>query len=280
MAIRYGDRSRVSTPVFGWLNNQAPFATIAGKENVAIVNVAADATPHTKGAWVQLVASTSEACNVLAVTFSNQATGTATQGLIDIGVGASGSEQVVISNSVGGAGSTIANSLHTTYWFPVSIPAGSRIAARHQNVIGSRISTINLGLLFISTNNKMPSSLDTYGADTSTSVGVTLTSNNTYYEMTSSTSQAYQAIVMVPQGSTATITATTPVLTLGMGAASSEVDLGTSRVATLTTENVGLRQSEPPFIYWGHIPQGVRLAVKSTVGQAGLQSIIFGVPYA
>lgn len=93
--------------------------------------VAAGATANTKGAWVQLTASSSvDACfidveisadNVVDVNINNIA--------IDIGVGSAGNEVVIISNL---HCYTFFGHCNIRYTFPVAIQAGVRIAARAQ----------------------------------------------------------------------------------------------------------------------------------------------------
>lgn len=88
---------------------------------------------NTKGAWTEIVASTSVAVSQLALYAQCAGNNTMPSGslLIDIGVGASGSESVVIPD--------LAYATSTSEWllargpqaYGVDIPAGSRIAARY-----------------------------------------------------------------------------------------------------------------------------------------------------
>jgi hypothetical protein len=69
------------------------------------VTFTCDATAHVKGAWVEAVASTTSEANQLFLTVYNiNVNGQATGTLIDVGIGAAGSEVVVAENiAVGGA---------------------------------------------------------------------------------------------------------------------------------------------------------------------------------
>lgn len=91
---------------------------------------------NTKGAWTQLTASVPQALQ--AVVLTPQAAADTTVGtangtmLVDVAVGASGSEQTIISNwpylqSTNEVGQYLA----PTIW-PVTVPAGARLAARYQ----------------------------------------------------------------------------------------------------------------------------------------------------
>lgn len=108
--------------------------------NTGLTTLAVGATPHTDTAFSagQLIASTSfdyRHLNVCIAHIKNSAASTATW-LVDIGVGASGSESVIWSDilAVSGTGSDMAC---TTVNAAKDIPAGSRIAARARCAIGT-----------------------------------------------------------------------------------------------------------------------------------------------
>lgn len=98
-------------------------------------SVDAGATANTKGAWTEIVLSTTDAHRGLMVVFGNQGIVTGVSGLFlfDIGVGASGSEQIIAANVHVVATNSKALDPYATPVLPVSIPAGSRIAVRSQS---------------------------------------------------------------------------------------------------------------------------------------------------
>jgi len=241
------------------------------------VNVTADASVHTKGAWTELIASTSAAGNLLLVMVQNQATNVGTEGLLDIAIGAGGAESIIVANAVGGQMGLNVNRNRNDLIFPVSIPAGSRIAGRLQNAIASRVAAVGIGI--IDTGVAAPSSLDTIGANTAASRGTNLPSNDTYVELTASTSQAYQAIVMAPLGTGNNVTPTDTTYTLAKGASGSEVELGSARVHHSNVELCTYAFTQLPFIYFGNVPAGTRLAVKQVDGSVLRDVILYGVPY-
>lgn len=106
-----------------------PVGIIAAGE---MVDVDAGATAHTKGAWAQITASTARDALGFTLVIINDASSTASsQHLVDIAVGAAGSEVVILSNMQAffqgfQGGETVVGPI----WTP--IPAGSRIAARAQ----------------------------------------------------------------------------------------------------------------------------------------------------
>jgi hypothetical protein len=271
--------TRVLTePVSQWLNFQPTVFGFPGVvQRSATVTVTADVTTHTKGAWTELIASTTDDSDFLMLFVVNSQSGAATQGLIDIGVGSAGNETVIVANAVGGQINNQAAIQKVDQYFSVFIPKGSRVSARVQNVVSSRTASVNITLGF--NGASVASYLDTYGADTSTSVGVTLTNSNTYYEVTSSTSAPYKGIVMVPQGSSANTPAATLVYTLGVGVSGSEIDLRSLTSQVSSAEFQSLNWTEQPFIYWGFFPAGSRLAVKSSLGAISRHVILFGIPF-
>lgn len=278
MGASYEERSRVSTPASGWLNGQTTILGFPGVvQRSATVTVTADVTIHTKGAWTELIASTTADSDTLTLFVVNSQSGVATQGLIDIGVGSAGNEVVVVGNAVGGQINNQASIQKVDQCFPVFIPKGSRVAARIQNVVSSRTASVNVTLGF--SGRPVAGYVDTYGADTATSVGVTLTNSNTYYEVTASTSAPYKAIVMVPQGSSLNTPAALVDYTLGVGSSGSETDLRSLSTQISSAEFQSLNWTELPFIYWGYFPAGSRLAVKSSGGAASRHVILFGVPF-
>ena|ERR1035437_3446893 len=99
-------------------------------------------TVNTKGAWTQLTASTGNQCSGLLLSVSTIWPGTNSfqAVLLDLGIGAGGSEQTILGNlPIGGgyfssSGATVTRTRY--YYFPLVIPAATRIAARAQNATG------------------------------------------------------------------------------------------------------------------------------------------------
>lgn len=89
------------------------------------VSSASNASTNTKTSWVQLIASTSREYASFAFCYRDWY---ATNHLFDIGIGASGSEQVVVPNLFfGRAGNSVVR-----VELPLSLPRSTRISARHQ----------------------------------------------------------------------------------------------------------------------------------------------------
>lgn len=90
---------------------------------------------NVKGAWVQLAASTAGDIGYLEVEVVSATGGR--QGLLDIGVGASGSEVAIYSNIV-----LSSRSGSWKFYLPASIPSGSRVSARLQDTTASYAITM------------------------------------------------------------------------------------------------------------------------------------------
>lgn len=90
-----------------------------------------------KGAWTQVISSLSNDTFGLLINFnSNTASNASRNTVVDIGVGPSGQEIVLIPDLIAGnAGTYTAGGSGFWYYFPVAIPAGTRIAVRAQGSV-------------------------------------------------------------------------------------------------------------------------------------------------
>ena len=240
-------------------------------------NVTANASAHTKGAWVQLVASTAANADVLILNVACAANATNTAALIDVGIGASGAETVIIPNlAVGGSDGN--GSWYIT--LPVKIPAGSRLAARSQTV---RTGGVNIAVRAVLQSSAKyddaPTTVDVIGTSTATSEGVATVTNNTYVELTSSSSQEYNAVVVVPSLTSTSTGATQLLVDLATGASGSETIAATHRLQTNTAEACSYRN---PALLAGYaagpFPSGTRFAVRVSAEAGNLDFCLVGIP--
>lgn len=267
MATRYGGRTRVSTPVSGWLNLQQPFwvpKPIAAK--AARVTVTANTSAHTKGAWAQIVASTSADTNLIEVMIDAiQSGGVDTSTLVDIGVGASGSEVVVVENvAVGGASSYLGGSSDNALCFavPVYIPSGSRVAARIQSVVtGGKTCAATVRLSATANPVLTSSTSTTFGSSTATSAGTAMSaSSGTYTELVAATAARYDALCFVPSTSGTNITQVVRVFGIAIGEAGSEQLIGILEATTTQAEGCALTSGPRQTLFLGDFPAGSRIS--------------------
>ena len=239
-------------------------------------------TAHTPATtWTTLIAATSGEVDWLQITVSGSATsGTATNALIDIGVGASTAETAIISNLPAGYigvgdGSKITPGI---MWIPCQVPKGTRISGRLRmlrttapNTADVRVGTFYGGL-------RCGSIVDTYGADTALSEGTLVSPTDTYVVFSASTPIPYQALVLLPSGvGGATFNLATVTHSLAIGAAGAEVVVATQLVSTAVAETI--KTESAPAIYSGHVPAGSRISVKSSAAHANRGAIVLGIRY-
>ncbi len=158
--------------------------------------VNSNALANTLGAWTQLIASTASDC-----VFLNVGAGgfvfAGSDGALDIGVGAAGSEQV-IAGQLHVSMKDAAGDAQTTYPLPLAIPAGTRIAARCQVTHANDGLYINLQAFDGAfTNFDGYSGIDSFGFVSATTIGTqvdpgaVLNTKGAYTQLVASTAKDY-----------------------------------------------------------------------------------------
>lgn len=219
---------------------------------------------NTKGNWYQLVASSAYNTDGLLVFIAKM---NASDFLVDIGIGAAGSENVVVPNLV--AGNNLANNV-TQYLIPISIPAGTRIAACCQAVAAAVGMLISISLL---TQGFMPSAslgrVTAYGANTAdsggTSVdpGAVLNTKNAYSQINGVTANPIRALLIGIGGQANSVrTICYWLVDVAVGAAGSErIILPDLQLGCNATGDDVVPTSIGPFFI--DIPAGTRLAARA-----------------
>ena len=244
----------------GFQNSSAVGSDTATTDGVTVSNPGASL--NTKGSWTELVASSGIHAHgiVLSMYISGN---TAVRGLVDIGVGGSGSEVVIIPNyPVQRISSNSASS--GANFFPVTIPVGSRISARYQH--SANQMTVDCGIqLFGAPFNSVWSGTRcaTYGPNTGTSKGIAVAaaaSANTkgsWFEITASTEFASQYLVLSTLNDGTSSSA--HLLDLAVGSSGSEQII----IPDLLLYNVaGSLMSNARVCIPFALPAGVRLAAR------------------
>lgn len=246
------------------------------------VTVTASGTVNTKGSWTELLASTSQDCHLLGVgVYNTRVSGSNTGTLVDIGIGGSGSETVLISNLLAGykpflSGGVSSEAHQVGSAFPIFVPAGSRLSARSQAVIVS--DTVEVGVRLLSSPNSFVSdqrqggNVITYGADAANSRGTLISAPGTahtkssWVEMTASTTQPHSALIATVQGHTSTFQKyQTMLVDVGFGASGSEeVLIPDIFVMSWGTEGIFILDADLGAMSIGRtIPVGTRLAMRA-----------------
>ena len=263
----------VRTPWFAGL--QSSF--VASVNSVATT---ATTSANAKSAWSQVLASASSDISLIA--FAPQTNfGTEQAVLFDIAVGAAGSETAIVSDvAVGG----FYFNGQPQILLPVRIPAGSRVSVRSQTATSGRGPSVSFSFYSTSDYARTPAALDAIGSSTATSLGTAMTgASGTWTQITSSTSQAYQALIVVPSYATPGSGPGNTRLTLGFGPAGSEREISSSAFsvgsAGIIMQAAIPEQLGPAGIA---IPAGTRLAVRHNIASSPgrIQACVIGVPYA
>ena len=250
-----------STPLFReklWYENSSKVITQVGGS----VTITANSSAHTKGAWTELIGSSTSNSSLLMLNvtqFFSTTVNTAT--LLDIAFGASGSEIIIAGNiAVGSTNPQI-------FEIPLKIPSGTRISARIQSVVSGGKTGVIVPILIDAGNYDIsPTTVDVIGGDTASSRGISFSGNSgTWVQAIASTSRAYKAVILVFSAHSNDIASLSNGLySVGVGSNGNELVFGTSRHSYLNNES---SVSVFPFNYlFGYdIPAGSRLAVKHPI---------------
>ena len=260
--------------------------------NTTQVNTRSGGTANAVGAWTELLAASATAStDTIAMLFLSNIAGSALTSadnstLIDIGVGASGSESAIISDVAIGGLSTQAALLLA---LPVRIAGNTRIAFRSRCATLSRGNQRSVAFHAFSSPfaDRIPTSLDTLGSSQATSSGTAMSgASGSWVQITAATTRDYQALILIPSGA-ANFTGgstTTNRLDLGIGAAGSEV-----AISSVVTDVGGANGFINPAyglpglvgVCGRAIPAGTRIAVRHdrASNPSWLAACVIGVPY-
>ena len=272
-----------------------PASWLSGMGNTVLtystsgVGVTASATANTVGSWQQIISNTAIAANNTVTLL--QLGGAATPGtgidnslLMDVGIGAAGSETVVVERLAVNQGGIALN-------IPVRIPGATRIALRARAATGSRGvsfgTIISSGELSGRSAQAVPTSLDVLGTNAATSTATAMSgASGSWIEIIGNTTQDYQALILFQAGPASAGTGQTQVLyrlDMGIGASGSEVQVAT--LGGLFAGNSSVTSREPSTlnsIYGGFVPAGTRIAVRHNLAAnpERITACVIGVPYA
>ena len=214
--------------------------------------VTSGGSANTKGSYVQLTSSTSYHAGGMIVVLGGAPSGSKSF-LVDIAVGGSGSEQVIIPNIFFWCAND--SSIGHAY-IPIDVPAGSRISARSACDNASTYIRVNTVLV---SGEFTKNSAVSYGVDSANSRGTLVTGNNTsntkgsWAQLVSATTQSHEwAIVCVrAQGNSQYL------LDIGVGGAGSEQVL----IPSLNVRDSSTGQAQI-FCCPVRIPEGSRVAAR------------------
>ena len=240
--------------------------------------ITAHATAHTKGSWVELLASAPFDVTLLGVGGSDtRVTSADTSQLTDIGVGTSTNEKILIANIPTGQ-ATLDVVRAQVAWFPVEIPSGTRISARMQALITVDVVDIRLFMYGKSSWSSTPifQTIDTLGALTASSHGTALSTSIT--EIIASTAEDYKALGYGVDGGGDAFLGAKPIVEILIGAGAAEKTLIDNLVVSTSTieaiDNTIPPQGILPMEM--NIPSGSRLSAKFDAGTSNIGLVLYG----
>ena len=224
--------------------------------------VTAPGAANAKGAWLELIASTANEAQGFFLT-TTLTTTASRQVLVDIGLGAAGSEVVLLSNHAMSLGE-MAHSICS--FIPLRIPASSRVAVRYQRNNTATL-TASVHLVSASGATGYARETETWGADTSDSGGTAVTpgqndAKGSYVQLTAASAKNMHAILIHIHGGDFTLSQNLVFLDIATGGAGSETVLVPD---LLVFSNAADSQYRPAVIgpIPCYIPAGTRVAVRA-----------------
>lgn len=216
--------------------------------------VTAAGSAHTKGSWQEIIASTQQRASAIMVSLANVGVATTNaRMLVDIGIGASTQEVVLIPDLNAGNAAPWANTPGggAFYIFPLFIPAGARIAARCQASAASDTVQVMVWLIggprlpgqFVGTR------VTAYGVNAANSRGTAITPGSTSaygtaVQLAASTANPIRYLqVGMDTGTDTTGTNMRGMLRLGLGTTPTYFVEGIPIGESTTVENMEFRQA-------------------------------------
>lgn len=246
-------------------------------------SVTAAGTANTKGTYTTLIASTAYA--VKGILIQPGTAGAGLDYLIDIAIGAAASEVIIIPDLMTGSG-TGSISRQPPWFFPIAIPAGSRISARSQCTLAGSNIRLKVHLL-----GDLPGGMEPfgkvlhYGIVAATSQGTTIdpggvaNTKGAWVALTAATTYATKALFWdqsnLVQG---TRSSADWMLDIGVGAAASEVVIVPNmHIEASTTDDYNVHGPSPLLAV--SIPAGTRIAARcmSSLITATVRNLAIGV---
>lgn len=240
--------------------------------------VTPSASANTKGVYTQLIASTTNNTQAILIEITAVENNISNFSfLVDISTGAAASEVVLIPNVIAEAGAQFSVDV-TSVLVPISIPAGTRIAARAQTNSGAGTNTVGVKLTLFQ-GGFGAVGVDAIGASTATSLGTLVTAGNgskgAYSQLTASSAHNYKGLFFVLDTQAVALGSfPTCAIDIATGAAASEVVLLPNFITLyLSTNFVPVTSPYYPI----SISSGTRIAARAQCsGAATLGISVYG----
>ena len=246
--------------------------------------ITASATPHAlTGTETEIIAATTYEAEWIRITCQEtHASATNTDSLLNIYIGAAGSEVLFIDSLLAGWAGAIAGTVTTprSYWFPVRIPRGTRISGELRALIASETIEVLIELGVSNGAHWVGSGVETLGEDTAASEGTDVTPGSGAegsYATIGTTGRRYRYIIPGVMGNNDT--------TLLAGITAWDIGVGSAAYQGLDDwiNSDAASEVQTPWTdmgFWCDIPSGTALQLRSAANAApsGLQTAaLYGV---
>lgn len=248
--------------------------------------ITAGGSNDTVGAYVELLSAANNDRPITRIIVHCRPSGSSAQGdiMLNIAIGGAGSEIDTFKNLWLPSTTT---STEAVYYFDfmVSIPSGVRISANCQANVASRATTVSLQLSRGGLASESLNVVDTIGANTGATEGITVNTAGTintfgaWTELIASTAQNYQDFIVAAHKIGGSMTGMNQTYDIGIGTAGNEeiIYSGQSLKPTTGEEVHGTISPRTGVL----IPKGVRVSARvqstSTDADGNLDFILYGV---
>lgn len=233
----------------------------------AATAVADASTAHTKGAWVELVASTPFRARRVQIMMAGIGLSNTNKAcLADFGTGAAGLETVLVSNINHGS-FLLTGVLRAIHTFDLDIPAGTRLAMRVQSIVLSQAVPCSVRLYAEGGVSDSATAVTTYGDVAASSIGTVpaspgaINTKGAWTEVTAATTSAHGRLNVSFGLASTNSTSCSGLLDVGYGPSGSEVVIMPDIPYNVTAgeEVLALLALCSARV---NLPSGVRLAVR------------------
>ncbi len=269
-------------PNYGILDRLADSPNIPGGSFGFYASINTGAVAHVKTPWAEIDASTAKTVDFIDVYLLNSAlSATNSSALLDIAVGAVGSEVVIVSNLPVGYGNQWSNRIRV----PVRVAAGVRLSVRVQGVRVSALHAQAFDLRRLPDGaGRGPDHLVTMGTNLATSQGVVVPAatvanvRTPWVEVVASSIERFSAVILGVQFAGDTITSGNLVVDVGIGPAGAEVVVVPDVPYSANTAE--FIQGWTDSLFAADIPAGSRIAVRMQNAQLAnpIDITVIGVP--
>lgn len=229
-----------------------------------LVALSGGAANNTKGAWTQLLAATAFDAHAMLLVFNDP--DASFNGLVDIGIGAAGSERVLLPDLYI---RTETNKFVGRLMVPIAIPAGTRLSARLQ--ADSTVRVIDVGATLFARGFLPPYGLqraEVYGvfvsssSATSVDPGATANTKGAWAQIVASTSRPIRYLVaFISPNDGAQLQDNGWLIDLGIGTSGQEKVLIPNIPST--SDNADEPEHQQYLCLPCHIPAGTRIACRA-----------------